>query len=555
MNGVVDSAWRVAYPVFDHNPTFVRIHNASTSLVVAYAKRNHVAGHYARVRVLSPVDRSYLFTDRILIPFYPPTVLELYPPTVPISGGIINVLGHSFGNGGKIIIRQRASAVTAATLSDGAMAVFASASSPAGPQFVDSECLLLAWDHNIVRCLAPPGADRAAVVIVDIGIRQGAAFTFSYENAETCVYSYRYDDQYVDVELPSFFERYWLGVWCGVAVGLGAWIAGVLLLLKVANRDPRVLYVAGAPKPAPRRAAKKQADALMTLTLMPATEPVLPIKVVAASQAVSGSKSAAGSATKRGGATVEPIAEFDKFLDAQGLAKAPAVAVGVADDAAGSDSDTESDGGPQETTSPATTTAAATTPAAAGKWWQRGPFKRRAAAAAAAAAASASAAAAGESRQERHERQEEENKQYLDAMSPLSATAGDRSALQSRDGPRSEDERPVTADEAKALRATRGELAHPLDVESEEEDEDEESDIASSDSGTGMEEEREARQARKAARLAAKPAPDVVPPVLRRGVFGAGRAPMAVPPMLRGVWNNFSSDDSDSDHRNSDREV
>jgi hypothetical protein len=80
MNGVVDSAWRVAYPVFDHNPTFVRIHNASTSLVVAYAKRNHVAGHYARVRVLSPVDRSYLFTDRILIPFYPPTVLELYPP-------------------------------------------------------------------------------------------------------------------------------------------------------------------------------------------------------------------------------------------------------------------------------------------------------------------------------------------------------------------------------------------------------------------------------------------------------------------------------------------
>ncbi len=81
--------------------------SANTTHVVTGIPPNHAVGQFVRVRIQSPIDKVYLFSDRHFVPFYRPTVQSVFPPSLPLSGGIITLRGHSFGNGGRVLIKQR----------------------------------------------------------------------------------------------------------------------------------------------------------------------------------------------------------------------------------------------------------------------------------------------------------------------------------------------------------------------------------------------------------------------------------------------------------------
>ena len=259
MDGLTsDGVWRVVYPIRNDGPIYTPAIFANTSLVVATLVANHATGYWVRVRMRSPVDYSYFFSDRFWVPFFPPTVLEVYPTGVPKAGAVINILGHSMGTGGRVIIRQRAALLSAAALSDGSLTQLYPFVTPLGVDgsalgnasdaqalssaHVDIECLLLAWDQSRVRCLAPPGFDPAAVVIVDNGLQVGNYTQLAYYDALPCTYTFKYDAPNIDLYYPTFFEEYELGVWSGLVFGIGLWIAAALLVSKIANRDARIIF-------------------------------------------------------------------------------------------------------------------------------------------------------------------------------------------------------------------------------------------------------------------------------------------------------------------------
>jgi hypothetical protein len=180
-----------------------------------------------RVAVPSPVDRSIMYTDTHFIPFYTPTIQSVDPASVPLSGGILNIRGHSFGNGGRVYTKQRlyykstsvpgdpvyaglhavphevdtvynvngaylgmtgltigvnnrtlASPAVADALAEGAVLAAKHSKVSNDPQYADryifQECFLLNWNQTFIRCLAQPGIDNLTNIVIDVGWGQGS---------------------------------------------------------------------------------------------------------------------------------------------------------------------------------------------------------------------------------------------------------------------------------------------------------------------------------------------------------------------------------------------
>ncbi len=85
----------------------VSVPTTALALVRSQVPANHAPGHYLRAFFQCPIDKTLLYTDRYFIPFHTPTVTRVNPPSLPLSGGVLNLHGHSFGNGGRVLVRQR----------------------------------------------------------------------------------------------------------------------------------------------------------------------------------------------------------------------------------------------------------------------------------------------------------------------------------------------------------------------------------------------------------------------------------------------------------------
>jgi hypothetical protein len=491
-------AWRQVYPIRNDAPVYAPVVSSTSALVVADVVANHAVGYYVRVRVASTVDRSHAFTDRAWVPFFEPTVEEVYPPTVPKSGAVITLLGHSFGTGGRVLLRQNMSAVSAAALADGAFAGLHALLAPGPvPGAVDVTCLVLAWDHYRIRCLAPPGADAATTVVVDLGVSSRAhPGALEYRDAAPCGYAFTYSDTPVPLEVATFLEEYQLGVWSGLALGLGLWLALWLLLNKVANRDPRLLFSPSDVKspvsakgkdkggpvggPAGRgggRAGGTAAAGVDHLVLdagagaATGNDPLgerLALEDAAAAEAAAEASAAAGPTDREskskasGGSRSSGFrADAEAIRVAMAAANADAAAAGVGDAAV-----------LVQAAEPVLSAAGAgagagaragTPPPTRRRWWRVGTQGRGGGAAAANGAAVAGSPD-GPTAAERAA-QEQENRDYLDALSPIS----DSVAAAGGGGGAGREEDVVTAvtvltpEQRAAARAAVGELDHPLE--------------------------------------------------------------------------------------------
>jgi hypothetical protein len=493
--------WRTVYPIRNDAPIYVPVGTGSPNLVVAPVVANHAAGYYVRVRVRSTVDRSYVFTDRIWVPFFRPTLQEVYPPSLPRGGAVVNLLGHSFGTGGRVLIRQHTSTVSPTTLGDGAYqglhALVGAAAGVGAPAFVDLNCLLLAWDQSRIRCLAPPGADPNATIVIDLGVSSAAYPGLVYRDAVPCRYTFTYSDAAVDVPYPTFLEEYQLGVWAGLAFGLGLWLALGLLLNKVANRDPRILFepsdaLSVAPVPGPKGKAPAGAPKPTLLDLgevgAGATKAPGPLTGALARAGAGAGATGQGQAPGAPGATGrESKASFHN----QGDGPAAGAVGGSAGDGVvtvgpvSAEPSLLTDGSVEGSVS---STTAAPPPRRSGWLCFRGKARAPATAEAALAQGSASGGQSTPTREGTLD-QEAENRRYLEALSPLSdsmlnpggapgvgtgagAPTGDQgdgaagrasvaTGGTADDAEVVEEEGPLSA-EAAAARAALGELDHPL---------------------------------------------------------------------------------------------
>ena len=276
----MECPWRVFWPEENNARITPPVFSFTTTRVLVAGPTNHASGQYMRVAVPSPVDRSVLYTDSYLLPYYAPTVVEIFPPSIPLTGGVINLIGYNFGLGGRVYIRQHVARqpsdsdstrrrllvkqhdvlphvfdgpapVDPDTVKTRALDVQSSPSSQlnfnASSLFVYSECLLLAWSHTHIRCLAPGGYDPTASVVIDVAWTVTVTEGLNYRPSFLCTYNTTFDEVVQDVQVATFFEKYRLGMWSGFVLGFGAWLALGILVLKAYNKGPQDIFQPGGP--------------------------------------------------------------------------------------------------------------------------------------------------------------------------------------------------------------------------------------------------------------------------------------------------------------------
>jgi hypothetical protein len=278
------STWRTSFPRSNHVPVYPSLLVSGPTAASAVIPANHAYGQYVRVRVQSPVDRSFYFTDRVLVRFHTPTITRVSPVSLPLSGGIINVYGHSFGTGGRVLMRQRLFYNSTSVPGDRAYAGLHSlpheadmlayfgglvgvtggaamrfprllslavkqappvltAAEQHNTRVVYTECRPLYWSHTHVRCLAPPGVDNDTAVEVHAGWGVGVFEHFLYQPAIACVFNTSFDAAFQTKDREDMMAQLVLGMWIGALVGAFCVAMVALWALKTIHRDIRVLIV------------------------------------------------------------------------------------------------------------------------------------------------------------------------------------------------------------------------------------------------------------------------------------------------------------------------
>lgn len=255
--------------------------------VVVPVPANQAPGYNIRIGVHSPVDRSILFTASVLVPFSTPIIQVVDPPVLPLSGGILNLHGRSFGFGGRVYIQQRlfytsssvsgdpayagiytvpwevdvmaniqgdylgrtglslkyhhsvleSPAIADAAVAAGVVTVPVASSEVGSGLSVYQECFLLDWNQSYIRCLAPPGIDNLTTIVVDVGWGQGSVVGLLYQPSLPCLYNTTLNGTFFPSTVPVFKSQFVTGLWSGILVGFGCLLAFMFFGVRLANID------------------------------------------------------------------------------------------------------------------------------------------------------------------------------------------------------------------------------------------------------------------------------------------------------------------------------
>ena len=276
--------WKTFWPNSSDYVIQAHVYTFSNTSVVAQVPQNHAYGHYFRIGVPSTVDRSVIFTDAYFLPMFQPTIQALDPPSLPLSGGVLNIIGHSFGNGGRVYIKQRLyyystsvpgdpvyagvhplpheadtfanvpgdylgraggtigfrrRTLVSPAMLDAEIEIFGETSlvlpqrrlatvnnaAQYSSRYTYAECMLLHWNQTVITCLTQPGMDNQSTVIVDVGWGRGTLENgLLFQPTLPCMYNTTFNGTFIGRTVSSFQDQFVVGLWTGLAVGFGALI-------------------------------------------------------------------------------------------------------------------------------------------------------------------------------------------------------------------------------------------------------------------------------------------------------------------------------------------